>query len=77
MEAAADVIAKLCTPDPALARLVEAAMALIASRDKNCSDIEVFKETKRYGSFWSPSATMVDSSAVAALRQALKTWSAQ
>jgi len=49
----------------------EALAAVIASRDERCHDREKFVETEKYGSFWSPSASMIDSSVVAQARAAL------
>lgn len=58
--------------DPsAIKDVVEAAQALIANRDENCGDLEVYKTGTPHGDFWSPSASMVHSRAVAPLRAAL------
>ncbi len=54
-----------------VAKLVEAASALIANRDANCFEQEEFKTGGPYGDYWSPHSSMVDSEAIAGLRNIL------
>jgi hypothetical protein len=59
--------ARLIAAAPAL---LEALQAVIASRDNNVYQRESF-ETSEHGSYWAPSASMVDSEAIAKARAAI------